>query len=187
MFSSLLERVLSAKGKDNVLSETSDQCLLDFCKAALKCGIGEDNALLGTLATVVSEVQNKATLQTVLSMLLSHSQSMPILLGHEDEKKGTNLFTLSLSLFNLFAVVGILRLLDTLTDANTSLINSKHVPVLLGAYQASLTCGDQIIFKVTHNFLNFFLRLSTIFDFTAFDEIREKRNQFPRVTTSSLE
>jgi hypothetical protein len=47
--------------------------------------------------------------------------------------------------------------LDTLTDANTSLINLKHVPVLLGAYQASLTCGDQIIFKVTLNFHNYSL------------------------------
>jgi hypothetical protein len=98
MFSSLLEKVLSANGKDNVLSETSDQCLLEFCKAALKCGIGEDNALLGTLANVVSEVENKAALQTVLGMLLSHSQSMPILLGHEDEKKGKNFVTLSISI-----------------------------------------------------------------------------------------
>lgn len=61
---------------------------MEFCKAALKCSIGEDNTLLGTLANVVSEVQNEAALQIVLSMLLSHSQTMPILLGHDGEKKG---------------------------------------------------------------------------------------------------
>jgi hypothetical protein len=64
---------------------------LEFCKAALKCGINKDNVLLGTLANVVSKVQNEAALQTVLSMLLSHSRTMPILLRHEDENKSKNI------------------------------------------------------------------------------------------------
>jgi len=70
------------------LSLSSEASLMEFFKSCLKCGIGSDNCLLKTMTKVVDKVEETDCLKTVIGMLLSHSQTLTILLGHDDTKKG---------------------------------------------------------------------------------------------------
>jgi hypothetical protein len=122
--------------------------LMDFFKMTLKHGIGSDSNILEAAAAVVEQVESEEIQKSVLGMLLSHSKTIGILLGSEDFQKGNINGIYLENAKKMCASGGILKFLDAITAKNKSLISSKHVPVLLGAYNASLSENDQIIFKV---------------------------------------
>ncbi|XP_065338763.1 uncharacterized protein LOC135938771 isoform X2 [Cloeon dipterum] len=137
VFCGHLIQILESCSDEGILSATKEDEIANFIKLSLKNGIGSECPLLKSLAAILPRVTDKKSYSTVLSMLLSHSLTMQCLLGYEDAKKE-----------------GILLLLDSLTSADPNLMSPNLLPVLLGAYNASLSKCDQIVFKLLAKYEN---------------------------------
>ncbi|KAF4522062.1 hypothetical protein B566_EDAN004044 [Ephemera danica] len=106
-----------------------------FCKLMLRSGVGNNVQLLETLTEALAVVSCQSELSDIWEMLLSHSQFLPTLLGSKSEQK-----------------FGVLKVMVCLTRQKPSLMNAKHVPLLLGAYRASLSAADQLILKLLQHY-----------------------------------
>ncbi|XP_065204826.1 uncharacterized protein LOC135834787 [Planococcus citri] len=107
----------------------------EFVKSSLKHGLHSQNALLIRVLRVfcakVFENGNAAEESSIIfQMTISHSEFIDVMLGDSEMK------------------CDLVELLITLTTLNTSLMASNHVPLLLGAYKATLSKCDQAIFQL---------------------------------------
>ncbi|XP_059475796.1 nucleolar pre-ribosomal-associated protein 1 [Neocloeon triangulifer] len=139
LMSTLCEELLRVlrenSDSSNLFSATSNDDMFEFYKATLNFDVGINNRLLKLLAVVISKNQDQAHSEKVFSLILSHNQILKCLLGHEEALK-----------------VRILEVIDAVTTANHQLMEPKLVPVLLGAYNASLNLSDQIILKLLQKY-----------------------------------
>lgn len=82
------ELVGCLKTPDLVLSELgSGDTLLEFCKCALRLGVGGETVLLEVLAATLQASPPCPQHQQAWDMLLSHSQFLPSLLGNKHHNK----------------------------------------------------------------------------------------------------
>lgn len=130
----------------NSLNELRDlqgtQPWFNFCRVCLKFGLKNENeyhsVLLSLLTRFVSGVyeenSNSSEAVTLFQMTVSHSKFLNVFLG-KTQAKGN-----------------LARLLLTLATRAPSVMLPEHVPVLLGAYGATLSSTDQLIMQLLEKY-----------------------------------
>ncbi|XP_064116837.1 nucleolar pre-ribosomal-associated protein 1-like [Macrobrachium nipponense] len=84
----------------------------------------------------VMESHNDLSLYTIYQMIISHTQYLPLMFQREAEWDKLK--------------ESIVELQQTIIDHNKSICLEEHVPVLLGAYGASMSAVDQKILRLLH-------------------------------------
>ncbi|CAH0387937.1 unnamed protein product [Bemisia tabaci] len=139
----------------SLLETISDCCLIDkssrnyhslsklavwsqFGKLALKHGLGEENQpLLSCLAVISGAVfssNQSEGAQSLFELLVSHPNFIKTILSKSECKES------------------LLKIFLTLVRADYTLMKANHVPLFLGAYNASLSTADQIILQILRTY-----------------------------------
>ncbi|XP_049802238.1 nucleolar pre-ribosomal-associated protein 1 [Schistocerca nitens] len=142
----LPELINNCTDKLNSLTELKvlkgTQLWFNFCRVCLKFGLKNENeyhsVLLPLLTRFISGVyeenSNSAEAVTLFQMTVSHSRFLSVVLG-KTQAKGN-----------------LVRLLLMLATRAPSVMLPEHVPVLLGAYGATLSSTDQLILQLLQKY-----------------------------------
>ena len=107
-----------------------------FIKSCLKYGLKPDHPSysLRALNKLLENVVKDANAGDTYSLICGHSQFVPILFSKTSKEKKEEL----------------LKLIVSLVKANPSICSTVQVPVFLGAYNATLSKTDQLLFEILY-------------------------------------
>ncbi|XP_066992627.2 nucleolar pre-ribosomal-associated protein 1 isoform X2 [Anabrus simplex] len=95
--------------------------------------------LLTTLSKVIGKMLGdndrnvSKEMNFIFEMVLSHSEFLDVMLGPDSDRKR-----------------GMVELMLALAKNNPAVLRTKHVPIILGAYGATLSITDQILLQLLH-------------------------------------
>ncbi|KAI8520834.1 nucleolar pre-ribosomal-associated protein 1 [Branchiostoma belcheri] len=137
-----MQKLVSFVRKDSLL-EDSKSAWAKFVKTGLRYNL-ENSLFLRTLRSLTGIVygtgapEQSLTLPTLYQMIWSHSHFLSVIMAQPDGKVESS------------AKGDLVELMFQLVTMDTTACTNQHVPVLLGAYNATLSRTDQTLLCILH-------------------------------------